>query len=397
MRILCVFGQHNYGDVTRGEGVEYTNLLSAMRALGHETFFFESFERAGYKDFAALNRALLSRVEEVRPDVVFTVLMMAEVWLESIRLMRRAGCKVINWSTDDSWKYREFSRLIAADFDLYATTCPDALAWYARDGITNVHLTQWAASSAWLVSPKSAEECLYPVSFIGSAYGSRPARIAALREAGIKVECFGHGWPNGPVEAERIPQIMHDSVVSLNFSEAGQGGGRQIKARVFEVPAAGGMLLTEVTPGLGDYFVPDAEVLQFADDTELIDKIRRLLGDKPWRNALAQAGHMRASRQHTYQNRLSRLLDHLQAAGPVLAGPRPVDWIEFRSVERQHASGLALKLLRALLVMPCTLMWGRIRGARAARRVLFEVCWRVAGRHTYTSAGWPGRLFYRES
>ena len=394
MRILCVFGQHNYGDRSRGEGVEYTHFLPALRALGHEVFFFESFARDGYADFAALNRALLTRVEQVQPDLVFTVLMIAEVWIETIALMRRAGCVVLNWSTDDSWKYRQFSRLIAADFDLYATTCPDAPPWYARDGIANVHLTQWAASASWLAAPRPAGECRFPVSFVGSAYGGRPARVAALRQAGIEVECFGHGWPNGPVPAERIPQIIRDSVLSLNFSEAGGGSGQQIKARLFEVPAAGGMLLTEATPHLEEYFVPGEEVVQFGDDADLVESARRLLADPARRDAIARAGHARVARQHTYDLRLAELLARVRVPAPA---PREVDWPAFEHIARSHPPGPGLRALRAVLLVPCTLLWGAQRGPRAARRALFEVSWRLFGRRTYTSAGWPGRLFYRES
>ena len=394
MKILCVFGRHNYGDSARGEGVEYTHFLPALRALGHEVFFFESFARAGYADFASLNRALLEAVEERRPDLVFTVLMLAEVWLETIGLIRRTGCKVLNWSTDDSWKYREFSRLIAADFDLYATTSSDAFSWYGRDGIRNIAQTQWAASSIWLTKPKLACECGVQVSFIGSAYGDRPARIARLRAAGVEVECHGHGWPNGPLAAERIPQIFRDSVLSLNFSEAGGGSGQQIKARVFEVPAAGGMLLTETAPHLEDYFAIDTEVAQFCDDAELFSKIRDLLAEPELRNTLALAAHERVVREHTYERRMSALLERL---GAVVPGPRAVDWAEFERHAARHSIGRWLRTLRTLLVAFCSFVCGEARGSRAARRALFEISWRIAGRHTYTAAGWPGRLFYRES
>ena len=394
MKILCVFGRHNYGDPARGEGVEYTHFLPALRALGHEVHFFDSLARDGHADFAALNRALLKSSELLQPDVVFTVLLMAEVWLETVALLRRAGCKVVNWSTDDSWKYREFSRLIASDFDLYATTCPEAVAWYARDGVTNLVLTQWAASSGWLAQPKPAGDCARQVSFIGSAYGNRPARVAALHQAGVAVECHGHGWPNGALPAERIPEIMRDSIVSLNFSEAGQGGGKQIKARVFEVPAAGGLLLTEDVPYLADYLAPEREFVSFRDDAELAARIRELLAEPAWRDAIAQAGHARVAREHTYEARLEVLLACLP---PRSQAPQPIDWIGFERSARRHRPSLALRLLRALLVMPCVLLWGRARGPRAARRLLFELSWRLVGRRTYTAGGWPGRLFYRES
>jgi spore maturation protein CgeB len=394
MRILCVFGRHNYGDPARGEGVEYTHFLPALRALGHEVEFFESFSRRSHADFAALNRALLERVEAFRPDVVFTVLMMAEVWLETIALMRATGARVVNWSTDDSWKYRQFSRLIAADFDLFATTCPDAPAWYARDGIVNCFPTQWGTTSAGLATPRPASACRYQVTFVGSCYGDRPARIESLRRAGVEVECFGHGWSRGAVDAGRLGEIIRDSRVSLNFSDAGGGSGKQIKARIFEVPGAGGLLLTEAAPHVERYFEPGREIALFRDDASLVAQVRRLLAAPALRDAMATAGHARVVREHTYEHRLAQLLARL---GDAAGGLRGVEWSVFEAAARRHAHGPLLRGVRALAVGMATLAWGAERGPRAARRAFFELSWRLAGRRTYTAAGLPGRLYYRES
>ena len=395
MRILCVFGRHNYGDPARGEGVEYTNFLPAFRTLGHEVEHFESFSRAAPTDFAALNRALLERVEAWRPDMVFTVLMMAEIWLETIELIRACGAMVVNWSTDDSWKYTEFSRLVAPSFDVFATTCPDAPAWYATDGISGCMLSQWAASARDLVAPRSAAECAFDVSFVGSCYGARATRVQRLRDAGFQVECFGHGWPNGPVDAIRLRQIVRDSRISLNFSEAGGGGGQQIKARVFEVPGAGGLLLTEHAPHLGRYFHLGREIACFQGDADLSNTVRGLLRDAAARDAMAIAGHLRVVREHTYERRLAELLATVAASAPRAAAP--LDWDAFRGLCERHKNGPALRALGTVLRAVCGLAWGRERGPRAARRILFEASWRLLGRHTYTSAGFPGRLFYRES
>ena len=114
MRILCVFGRHNYGDPARGEGYEYSNFLPALRNLGHEVQLFDSFSRIPYSDFAALNKALLESAESFRPDVVFCVLMGYEVWLETLDLIHATGTYLVNWGTDDSWKYDQFSRFVAA-------------------------------------------------------------------------------------------------------------------------------------------------------------------------------------------------------------------------------------------------------------------------------------------
>ena len=151
------------------------NFLPALRRLGHRVSFFESFSREPYTDFKALNRALLQRVEETSPDVVFCVLMQYEVWIETMRLIRKSGPLLVNWSTDDSWKYPMFSRLIGTEWDLSVTTYPNAVGWYQRDGIGKVYLSQWAANVETLTPPLPATACRYPVSFVGAAYGESPS------------------------------------------------------------------------------------------------------------------------------------------------------------------------------------------------------------------------------
>ncbi|ULA64993.1 MAG: hypothetical protein LZF86_190288 [Nitrospira sp.] len=401
MNILCVFGQHAYGDPARGEGYEYANFLPAFRRLGHKVSFFESFAREPYADFAALNRELLRRVEEFSPDIVFCVLMQYEVWVESMRLIRRTGALLVNWSTDDSWKYSMFSRLIGAEFDLYVTTYPHLVERYRKDGIAGVCLSQWAANAEALVTPVSAVDCRYAVSFVGAAYGHRQAMVEALRHAGIDVACFGHGWPAGPIETQEIATIVRSSQVSLNFSEDSQQGvkgpaGRQIKARVFEVPGYGGCLLTEEAPSLERFFIKGEEILTFEGRSELLRTVHSLLVDSARRDAIARQGFDRVSKEHTYDRRFADIFGKLiKRVEP--RERRPIDWPVFDAVARQHALGIMLRALRTVLLFFARLVWGRRRGARAARRMIFELSWRLCGTHTYSAAGWPGRMFYKES
>ena len=400
MNILCVVGEHAYGDPARGEGYEYANFLPALRRLGHRVSFFESFSREPYADFAELNRALLKRVEETSPDVVFCVLMQYEVWIETMRLIQKSGPLLVNWSTDDSWKYAMFSKLIGSECSLFVTTYPDAVPWYQRSQI-GVHLSQWAANAEALMSPIPARECRYSVSFIGASYGNRSSMINTLRREGVEVACFGYGWPEGPVEAKRISEIIRSSQVCLNFSEGSQKGlgesvGRQIKARVFEVTGSGGCLLTEQTPGLEKYFRIGEEILTFEGPQELITTVKLLLADPKRRDAIARRGFDRVCREHTYDRRFSDLLGELMRR--VAERPRrPINWPEFEAAASRHTIGPVLRMLRSVFVMWAKLIWGVQRGPRAARRLVFELSWRLVGARTYSAAGWPGRMFYKES
>lgn len=193
---------------------------------------------------------------------------------------------------------------------------------------------------------------------------------------------------------------------------------RQIKARIFEVPGCGGFLVTQTADGLERYYTPGREIETFDDLDDLARKIGHYLDHPEDRDRIALAGNARTRAEHTYEARFSQLLDAALAlrsrrASVTSAGSPPASdaaepsaptrkdwtraWEKFGMLESRHKTNLTLRLLRALLVIPCRLVWGRQRGPRAARRILFELSWRLCGSAVYTAAGWPGRIFYKES
>jgi spore maturation protein CgeB len=241
------------------------------------------------------------------------------------------------------------------------------------------------------------------VTFVGSAYGNRRKWIERLCARGIQVECFGHGWPAGPVSVADLLRIYRESVLSLNFGDSGvQFRGllpyhsRQIKARVFEVPGAGGCLLTEPAQHLDEYFRLGEEIIVFNGLDELAERIKYLLANPDNRDAIARRGFERVSKEHTYDRRFDELLGKLGER--IFKRPiRAIDWTTFEQVAKQHRVGPRLTLLRTFCAAGATLFWGKQRGPRAARRLMFELSWRLRGSWTYSAAGWPGRMFYRES
>lgn len=410
MRVLCVFGRYAYGNRFRGEGYEYSNFIPALRKMGHELELFDTWDRTLYADFSDLNRKFVERVYAFKPNVVFCVLMGYELWTETLDLVRtQTDSALLNWGTDDSWKYSEFARFIAPHVDLYATTAQSALAASQADGLSNFVLTQWAANDEFLNPPLPSSQCQYDVTFVGSAYGNRRAWIEHLRDRGVAVECFGHGWKNGPVSAERIPEIYRRSKISLNFADSGlhfRGlvpyRSKQVKARVFEVPGAGGMLLTESADSMERYYLPDVEIACFRSVTDLAQKIALYLEDEGARNRIAHAGFERTRRQHTYVARFHTLFDEarrLKAESRTRGEASLPSEIE-RSLDvacAQHRIGFWMKLFRKIIVALAVVFAGRVRGPRGARRLLFELCWRLCGRKTYGARGLPGRLFYHQS
>jgi spore maturation protein CgeB len=405
MKILCVLSRYAYGKPERGENYDYVHFVPAFQHLGHEVGFFDSGNRSLYGDFAELNVALIEHVANWRPDVIFCVLMHYEIWSETLDLIRsKSPAFVVNWGTDDSWKFVQTSRFFAAHVDLHVTTDRAVAEAAAPQGLHNVFLSQWAASAVASAEPCLSQSCHYDVSFVGSMYGYRAEWIGCLRANGIAVSCFGHGTENGVVSAAEIPDIYRTSRISLNFSGVGQNADgvakldrRQIKARTFEVPGAGGFLLTEFAAGLERYFAIGSEIATFESPGQLVERVRYYLDHPDERDAIAVAGHARAIAEHTYEQRISEILEKLRT----LQAKRIQPWALSAealatSVEQHRRKGVA-RWLRSLLIAACSLAFGKMRGPRAARRFAYELSWRLCGARTYDARGLPGRLFYAES
>jgi spore maturation protein CgeB len=164
------------------------------------------------------------------------------------------------------------------------------------------------------------------------------------------------------------------------------------------VPGAGGFLISENADDLNKFYCVE-EIETFEGVDELGGKIKKYLDEFANRDRMAEAGYRRTIDQHTYEHRFSKLLDAAEemkknSSQHLTSG---IDMEMFADIEKRHKVGIALRIWGQLWRFPFILVWGKVRGQRAARRLLFELSWRFAGGKTYSASGWPGRLFYQES
>jgi spore maturation protein CgeB len=85
----------------------------------------------------------------------------------------------------------------------------------------------------------------------------------------------------------------------------------QIKARVFEIPACRGFMITEFADGLEDYFVPGKEVITFHTADEMVESVRYFLSHEQEREQIRRAGYERAMRDHSYVRRFEDLFQRM--------------------------------------------------------------------------------------
>jgi len=78
---------------------------------------------------------------------------------------------------------------------------------------------------------------------------------------------------------------------------------------VFDVPAAGGFLLTDKPDVMAPLFEPGRECACFRDPDEIPALVERYLEDAEARGRIAAAARRRVLAEHTYDHRLRTIAD----------------------------------------------------------------------------------------
>lgn len=139
-------------------------------------------------------------------------------------------------------------------------------------------------------------------------------RAAVLSAFASELTVYGdEGW-SGLLDAELRPQVPYgpplaavyrDSAVNLNVTSLQMP--TAVNQRIFDVPAAGGFLLTDNQADVSELFDED-EVATYQDAEEALDKARYYLKHPTRRAALTERGRLRIAREHTYDHRVKALV-----------------------------------------------------------------------------------------
>ena len=349
MNILYVGAKYDYSDPKRGgfslEHYNFYESLVAMEGGRHHVTYFAFDEIISRRGVYVMNKDLLLIVKKEHFDLCFFVLFNNEIFKETLfEIKEQSNAITFNWFCDDHWRFHNFSKYYAPLFHWVSTTDSDAMIKYKRAGFTNVIKTQWGCNQD--LYRKYALEKQYEVLFIGQPYGNRKKIISKMKRNGLKVECFGFGWPNGRLWGEAMVQKFSEGKININFARSSGYvsiknilkiffykdkkkfrihpiltwrdemksfidtlNTRQIKTRNFEVTGSGGFLLTDDADNLEDYFIDGKEIVIFKSIDDLIEKANYYLVHDKERESIALAGLERTIRDHTYQKRFRALFN----------------------------------------------------------------------------------------
>lgn len=103
-----------------------------------------------------------------------------------------------------------------------------------------------------------------------------------------------------------MPYIFSHSKINLNISLKSIQSG--IPLRCMDILGNGGFLLTNFQADFLDFFTPDEDFVYYSDTDDLLNKIDYYLSHEKERNAIAENGHEKVKRNHSFEKCFSKIL-----------------------------------------------------------------------------------------
>jgi spore maturation protein CgeB len=311
--------------------------LRALEVLGHtavmadvRAYFFHPRLRQYWpaledRDMARINRSLVRRAAEIRPDICLVV-GGVEVSAETLRQIRGLGIPLVLW-TSDAPHPQYFRHIVqtAALYDRVFCAGTEAIELLSRGGFQGAIWLPFAADPEWhcpcVLTPAEYAAYHRGVSFVGAYYPNRRDVLGSIAEFhpgiwGPQWHRVGKNSPlsayidSRPVDVSEWQKIYAaaDIALVLHYQD-GQIPCYQASPKLFEAMACGAFVLCDRQRD-AEMLFKDGEHLVFFDNaSDLKDKIRFYREHASERVRIAAAGRQEVLTRHTYTQRLRVLLE----------------------------------------------------------------------------------------
>ena len=303
-----------------------------------------------------------------------------------IDIKKNLGSMLVNWCSDDEWRFEQHSKLLSPYFDCMITTSNEAKLKYSKEKKFSI-LSHWGCPDDWIGKPIINNKCKYDVSFIGKSYFDRKKIINYLKSNNIKVKCFGYGWGTRILKDSEISKIFRISKISLNFSST-RGSHKQLKARVFEVTGSGGFLMTEHSDNLLKFFNAK-HISIFKSKEELLINIKKILNNFKLRDKMVISSS-KHSKKYSYSSIIKKIINKIQKT-QIKNKSNEVQLKKLKNLSRFEI--FILKVYKLLSISIFRIFFDYTKSIKISRRILFEIEWRVRKEQTYSNSGWCFNLF----
>lgn len=319
-----------------------------------------------------LGRALVEIAREWRPDLVLA-LAQAPLGPEALGALKALGITTAFWFVENH-RVLTYWETLGRHYDwFYAIQRGPFLERLAEAGVARARYLPVACDPAvhrpLELTDEERQTYGSAVSFAGAPYLNRRRLLVSLADLDFRI--WGDGW-NEPAlarfvsgggrrfDVEEMVRIFNATAINLNLHSASHVAGLDpdpdfVNPRTFEIAACGAFQLVDWREPLGELF-DESEMVTFRSAGELREKIAHYLDAPDERQAIARRARARAIAEHTYEQRVRRIL--ADALPPHLAAAA------FRGIE---SDSLDLALMRLEREVP------QMDEDEALMRIVYEV------------------------
>jgi len=315
----------NFFWVGASQAQDESGFLQALERLGNVTTFHNSYGEYGphyeipgihWLKVREINDAsLVEQVERAHGARKIDCLigqMWSHVYSERALLkVRSLGIPVINIAMDDRlpdlWMSKNDQRMgavgLASGVDITLTTAPEACSWYA---VENMPAIFWPlASDKNLFAAEQDAIKDIDILFIGNRYGIRGKLIGYLNKHGVSVTCYGSGWPNGYVNAEKNIGLSKRTKIILGVGAIGHCSDLYtLKLRDFDALMTGALYITHRNLDLLKLFTEGEHLECYEDADELLNKLKYYLARPEVCSEIGNKAKVLAQSKHSWDYRL---------------------------------------------------------------------------------------------
>ncbi len=177
------------------------------------------------------------------------------------------------------------------------------------------HADIWSlAKSLWPNSPPTARLDAIAYATWRATADYRTGLLTALAAHGLQI-VGDAGWRRLLPQARLTPPINHGPEVAslyagaaININATSLQMPKAVNQRLFDVPAAGGFLLTDAQNDVARLFHPETEVATYRDAAELREKVSYYLAHPEVRATIVRSAQERIRTAHRYEHRLAELV-----------------------------------------------------------------------------------------
>lgn len=272
--------------------------------------------------------------ETERPDLVLVLDAAGRSFpTEQIDRMRDGGFRTAVWLPDDPY-HSDMIVDIVPHYDYVFTLESSCVPLYRDLGCPRVHHLPFAANPHYTRHVRVSETYRHDICFVGSAFWNRVAFFDEIADylAGKRLKIIGWWWERLRHYAKLADKIdgvwltpeetakyysgakivinLHRSATDASHNSNSRNiPANSVNPRLFEISSCAAFQLVDNRAELSQLYTPGYDIETFESPGELVDKIEYYLNHEEERREIARRSLHRTVSEHTYRQRVKRLLD----------------------------------------------------------------------------------------